>query len=74
MSDRRTEELLEECQETIRELQEENANLRAAAGAFGHLAERLNETLRERRLQADRRQTIRDDSDRRGEAGSSSEA
>lgn len=69
MADENTEELLEECQETVRQLQEENADLRAAAGTFGHLAERLNETLRERRRQGERRQVPRDVVDRRVAAG-----
>ena len=33
---------LEECEETVEELKEENAQLRQSSRAFGDLAERLN--------------------------------
>ncbi|MEP6593366.1 MAG: hypothetical protein ABJC51_06730 [Acidobacteriota bacterium] len=38
---------LEACMETVQRLEEENVQLRQSAGAFGQLAERLNQTLRE---------------------------
>jgi hypothetical protein len=49
----RREDMLRRCYEQIRELKEENRQLRIAAESFGHLAERLNRALRaERRLRA----------------------
>lgn len=58
---------LEDCQETVRHLEEENHELREAAGTFGQLAERLNSALREERRQsaADRRSVRRNYGDRR---------
>ena len=50
---------LEACQETVRELEEENKELRYASGAFGQLAERLNTALREERRRADDRRSVR---------------
>ncbi len=52
--------------ETVQRLEEENNQLRQAAGAFGQLAERLNQTLQdERRLGSERRQTARPTAERR---------
>jgi len=49
----RHEDMLRRCYEQIRDLKEENRQLRIAAESFGHLAERLNRALRaERRLRA----------------------
>jgi hypothetical protein len=59
---------LEQCLEAKEDLREENAQLRDAAAAFGALAERLNQELREdrrRHLQPDRRATRRETGDRR---------
>jgi hypothetical protein len=54
------------CMETVQRLEEENDQLRKAAGAFGQLAERLNHTLREeRRNGTDRRRGARMAEDRR---------
>jgi predicted RNase H-like nuclease (RuvC/YqgF family) len=56
---------LDACIETVQRLEEENEHLRRAAGAFGQLAERLNQTLREeRRTGDDPRQTDRGPADR----------
>ena len=53
-------------QARIAELESENAHLRASAKAFGELAERLNQQLREeRRKTADRRNEERASGDRR---------
>jgi predicted RNase H-like nuclease (RuvC/YqgF family) len=62
---------LEACEETVRHLEEENRELRDAAGTFGQLAERLNSALRKERREAvgDRRRTDRYDADRRQSAG-----
>lgn len=66
MADGETNDQLEACKETVQRLEEENDQLRQAAGTFGQLAERLNQTLRdERRLGDERRTTIRPSSDRR---------
>ncbi len=66
MADQDTGEQLEACIETVQRLEEENEQLREAAGAFGQLAERLNQTLRdERRRGSERRQAPRPNSDRR---------
>jgi hypothetical protein len=52
--------------ERVKELEEENRQLRRAATAFGELAERLNAELREeRRLRTDRRAQPRQGHDRR---------
>jgi predicted RNase H-like nuclease (RuvC/YqgF family) len=57
---------LKNCLETVQRLEEENSDLRRAAGEFGQLAERLNVALREeRRIADDRRQQVRVRSDRR---------
>ncbi len=57
---------LEACMETVHRLEEENDQLRQSAGAFGQLAERLNQTLREeRRLRSERRQAPRPSTERR---------
>lgn len=57
---------LEHCLETVHRLEEENHDLREAAGTFGDLAERLNHTLQEeRRKGAERRQAARLTRDRR---------
>lgn len=58
---------LQECEEKIKELEEENQHLRDASDAFGQLAERLNQTLQEERRIAgsDRRQQPRPYGDRR---------
>jgi hypothetical protein len=54
------------CIETVHRLEEENDQLRKAAGAFGQLAERLNETLQQdRRNGTDRRLGSRVTDDRR---------
>lgn len=57
----------ETCEEQLERLEEENARLREAASAFGALAERLNNELREeRRLrESDRRNVPREMPDRR---------
>lgn len=73
MDDRKLVEELKECQDTVEQLQqeqahlkEENRHLRQAAGVFGQLAERLNVTLREeRRKTEDRRRSHRPGPDRR---------
>jgi hypothetical protein len=46
MTDDKTEESLEACQETVEELKTENVELREAEETFGELAERLNRALR----------------------------
>ena len=58
---------LQECEEKVKKLEEENQHLRDASDAFGQLAERLNITLREERRStgSDRRQRVRQTSDRR---------
>lgn len=66
MTDGETNEELDACKETVQRLDEENDQLRQAAGAFGQLAERLNQRLRkERRLGDDRRTISRPSADRR---------
>lgn len=66
MADGETNVQLEACKETVQRLEEENGQLRQAAGTFGQLAERLNQTLRdERRLGDERRTMTRPSSDRR---------
>lgn len=47
MGDAEKQDPLEACIETVHRLEEENDQLRQSAGAFGQLAERLNQTLRE---------------------------
>jgi transposase-like protein len=44
--DDQTEDKLVECKETVKELREENAELRESAESFGALAERLNRANR----------------------------
>ena len=56
---------VEDYQQVVRRLQEENAELRKAAGQFGELAERLNTALQAERRQAERRQAPRETPDRR---------
>lgn len=57
---------LQVCIETVQRLEEENRHLRTAAGAFGQLAERLNQALRdERRSGSERRKGQRVNNDRR---------
>ena len=58
---------LQECEEKVKELEEENQHLREASSAFGQLAERLNNTLQaERRIAgSDRRQRPRPYGERR---------
>ncbi len=58
---------LQECEDKVKELEEENQHLREASCAFGQLAERLNVTLKEERRTAgtDRRQQARQHGDRR---------
>jgi hypothetical protein len=52
--------------ETVQRLEEENKHLRTAAGAFGQLAERLNNALQEeRRTGAERRNSQRVNNERR---------
>jgi predicted RNase H-like nuclease (RuvC/YqgF family) len=60
---------LEDCLTTVKQLEEENRQLRRAASSFGQLAERLNDELgRERRAaERDRRREPRETSDRRSE-------
>jgi hypothetical protein len=66
MSEESKSQALDECRETVQKLEEENAHLRESADAFGHLAERLNETLRaERRTTTDRRRAPREGANRR---------
>lgn len=51
---------LQECEEKVKELEEENDHLRESSHAFGQLAERLNNTLQqERRAGVERRQSPR---------------
>ena len=57
---------LQECEEKVKELEEENSHLRESSHAFGQLAERLNQTLQqERRGGTERRQSARPNGDRR---------
>jgi hypothetical protein len=57
---------LQECEDKVKELEEENQHLRESAYAFGQLAERLNQTLQqERRTGIERRQSARPHGDRR---------
>jgi len=58
---------LQECEEKVKELEEENQHLRESSDAFGQLAERLNVTLKEERrtAESDRRQRARQGGDRR---------
>ena len=66
MSDEKRQDPLEACMETVQRLEEENKHLRTAAGAFGQLAERLNQALQEeRRAGTERRSPQRINNDRR---------
>lgn len=66
MSDHDDHKQLEACREAVERLEEENEHLREAAGAFGQLAERLNQILQdERRTGAERRHDSRFTDDRR---------
>jgi hypothetical protein len=66
MADHEDGSQLKDCIETVQRLEEENEQLRRAAGAFGQLAERLNQALKEeRRNHTDRRQSPRPSQDRR---------
>ena len=57
---------LSECKRRLAELEEENAELRAASQAFGDLAERLNQELKsERPGGTERRALVRPSRDRR---------
>ena len=58
---------LQECEEKLKDLEEENEHLRHASRAFGQLAERLNTKLQEERRVAmsDRRQRPRSNGERR---------
>jgi predicted RNase H-like nuclease (RuvC/YqgF family) len=67
-ADQSIEHALQECEEKVKELEEENQHLRDASDAFGQLAERLNRTLQqERRAGFERRQSPRGSADRRQE-------
>jgi predicted RNase H-like nuclease (RuvC/YqgF family) len=51
---------LQECEEKVKQLEDENEHLRESSHAFGQLAERLNKTLQqERRAGIERRQSAR---------------
>ncbi|MEN3336461.1 MAG: hypothetical protein V7647_137 [Acidobacteriota bacterium] len=66
MADHNDTDPLAACIETVQRLEEENDQLRKAAGAFGQLAERLNQSLQqERRTGTDRRDGSRATNDRR---------
>ena len=65
-ADQSLEHALQECEEKIKELEEENHHLRDSSDAFGQLAKRLNKTLQqERRAGSERRQSPRGSTDRR---------
>ena len=65
-ADKRLEHALQDCEDKLKHLEEENVHLRESSHAFGQLAERLNQTLRqERRMGIDRRQSARPSDDRR---------
>jgi hypothetical protein len=69
MTDDEDTDPLAKCIETVHRLEEENTELRKAAGAFGQLAERLNQTLQEeRRQRGERRQETRPSDDRRAQS------
>ena len=63
----RMDDELARCQAEVRELKEENQQLRQAADTFGALADRLNSSLREerRKSETDRRGAVRSQPDRR---------
>ena len=58
---------LARCKAEVRELQEENQQLRQASDTFGALADRLNSSLRDerRKSETDRRGAARSQPDRR---------
>jgi hypothetical protein len=66
-TDKNSPKTLQECEDKLKELEEENQHLREASHAFGQLAERLNVTLQEERRTAgsDRRQRPRPPGERR---------
>ena len=65
-TDKPLEHALQECEDKVKELEEENDHLRESSHAFGQLAERLNKTLQEeRRAGVERRQSPRPNGDRR---------
>jgi dsDNA-specific endonuclease/ATPase MutS2 len=65
-TDKPLEHALQECEDKVRQLEEENQHLRDSSHAFGQLAERLNRTLeQERRLGVERRESPRPGDDRR---------
>jgi hypothetical protein len=65
-TDKRLEHALHECEDKLKDLEEENQHLRESSHAFGQLAERLNRTLeQERRMGLERRQSPRPNADRR---------
>jgi hypothetical protein len=69
-TDKPLEHALHDCEDKVRELEEENQHLRESSDAFGQLAERLNKTLQqERRAGIDRRQSPRSNADRRNHLG-----
>lgn len=67
MADEERDERLKDCLTTVKNLEEENRQLREAAASFGQLAERLNEALGEERRgpESDRRRQSREGPDRR---------
>jgi hypothetical protein len=67
MIDDEDDKRLKDCLTTVKQLKEENRQLRRAAMSFGQLAERLNEALGQERRTAegDRRRHPRDTVDRR---------
>jgi hypothetical protein len=62
-------ENLAACEEALKEVKAENAQLRKSAEAFGQLAERLSLQLEERRAGTDRRADRRFTPDRRLSTG-----
>jgi hypothetical protein len=65
-TDKPLDHALQECEDKVKELEEENEHLRESSHAFGQLAERLNQTLQqERRAGVERRQLPRPNGDRR---------
>jgi hypothetical protein len=64
-TDKPLEHALQECEDKVKELEDENQHLRESSHAFGQLAERLNKTLQEeRRAGVERRQSPRPNGDR----------
>jgi predicted RNase H-like nuclease (RuvC/YqgF family) len=69
-TDKPIQHALQDCEEKVKELEEENQHLRDSSHAFGQLAERLNKTLQqERRTGTERRQSQRPNADRRTPRG-----